>query len=336
MATKTKTKAAVIYTRVSTKEQVENLSLSTQLEACRHYCATNGIDVAKEFEDAGESAKTTNRPKFLAMLEYCQKNKGLIDVVVVYNVSRFSRDTHDHLGVRAQLYKCGVALRSVTEPIDETAVGKLNEGILSIISQFDNNVKAERTKEGMTAALSIGRWTHRGPIGYLNGDRKVGQPSLIPDPERAPLMRRAFELAAEHPLVDVLAEVTRLGLRTHRGREVAKQTLSAALRNTLYIGRINAPSFGVKDVQGDFEALIPETLFMRAQAALAGRAGPSLHNVPKESRFSAAAVHALRMRHGVNRVQLTGPGQAIRVLSLPEVPRSRAARGSGIAVRGSA
>ena len=104
MATKTKTKAAVIYTRVSTKEQVENLSLSTQLEACRHYCATNGIDVAKEFEDAGESAKTTNRPKFLAMLEYCQKNKGRIDVVVVYNVSRFSRDTHDHLGVRAQLY----------------------------------------------------------------------------------------------------------------------------------------------------------------------------------------------------------------------------------------
>ena len=255
MATKTKTKAAVIYTRVSTKEQVENLSLSTQLEACRHYCATNGIDVAKEFEDAGESAKTTNRPKFLAMLEYCQKNKGRIDVVVVYNVSRFSRDTLDHLGVRAQLYKCGVALRSVTEPIDETAVGRLNENLMSVISQFDNDVKAERTKAGMTAALSIGRWTHRAPLGYLNGDTKAEQPSLILDPERAPLMRRAFELAAEHPLVDVLAEVTRLGLRTRKGREVAKQTLSAALRNPLYIGRINAPGFGLKDVQGDFEAL---------------------------------------------------------------------------------
>ena len=68
----------------------------------------------------------------------------------------------------------------------------------------------------------------------MNGDTKAEQPSLILDPERAPLMRRAFELAAEHPLVDVLAEVTRLGLRTRKGREVAKQTLSAALRNPLY------------------------------------------------------------------------------------------------------
>ena len=137
----------------------------------------------------------------------------------------------------------------------------------------------------MTAALSIGRWTHRAPLGYLNGDTKAEQPSLIFDPERAPLMLRAFELAAERPLVDVLAEVTRLGLRTRKRREVAKQTLSAALRNTLYIGRINAPSFGVKDVQGDFQALIPETLFMRVQAALAGRAGPSLHNVRKNPDF---------------------------------------------------
>ena len=279
------TKAAAIYTRVSTIEQVSNLSLTTQLEACRHYCETHGLTVDAEFTDRGESAKTTNRPQFLAMLEHCQKNKGRIDVVVVYNVSRFSRNTHDHLGVKAQLYKCGVALRSVTEPIDETAVGRLNENLMSVISQFDNDVKAERTKAGMTAALSIGRWTHRAPLGYLNGDTKAEQPSLILDPERAPLMRRAFELAAEHPLVDVLAEVTRLGLRTRKGREVAKQTLSAALRNPLYIGRINAPGFGVKDVQGDFEALIPEALFMRVQAALAGRAGPSLHNVRKNPDF---------------------------------------------------
>ena len=246
--------AAVIYTRVSTVEQVQNLSLRTQLEACRHYCETHGLTVDAEFTDRGESAKTINRPQFLTMLEHCQKNKGRIDIVVVYNVSRFSRDTHDHLGVRAQLYKCGVALRSVTEPIDETAVGRLNESLMSVISQFDNDVKAERTKAGMTAALSIGRWTHKAPLGYLNGDTRARQPSLLLDPERAPLMRRAFELAAEHPLVDVLAEVTRLGLRTHKGREVAKQTLSAALRNPLYIGRINAPSFGMKDVQGDFEA----------------------------------------------------------------------------------
>ena len=58
---KTTTKAATIYTRVSTLEQVSNLSLTTQLEACRHYCETHGLTVDAEFTDRGESAKTTNR-----------------------------------------------------------------------------------------------------------------------------------------------------------------------------------------------------------------------------------------------------------------------------------
>ena len=222
MATKTTTKkAAAIYTRVSTLEQVDNLSLTTQREACKDYCARHGLAVAKTFTDAGKSAKTTNRPQFLAMLEYCRKHgtsaKGPISSVVVYNITRFSRDVHDHQVVKARLSQYGVALRSVTEPIDETAVGRLNGNLMSAIAQFDNDVKSERTVVGMKAALKLGHWTHKAPIGYENGDKKKKDPSLVLDTERAPLMRRAFELAAEHPLVDVLAEVTRLGLTTRKG-----------------------------------------------------------------------------------------------------------------------
>ena len=61
---------AAIYTRVSTKEQTQNLSLSTQLRVCQEYCAKQGWEVAEVFEDAGESAKTTDRPAFLALLEF--------------------------------------------------------------------------------------------------------------------------------------------------------------------------------------------------------------------------------------------------------------------------
>ena len=288
MATKTTTttKAAAIYTRVSTLEQVDNLSLTTQLEACKDYCARHGLAVAKTFTDAGRSAKTTNRPEFLAMVEYCRKHKGRLSSVVVYNITRFSRDVHDHQVIKARLAQYGVTLRSVTEPIDETAIGRMNGNLMSVLAQFDNDVKSERTVVGMKAALKLGRWTHKSPLGYVNGDKKKGEPSLVLDTERAPLMRRAFELAEEHPLVDVLAEVTRLGLTARKtGRSVAKQTLSTALRNPLYIGRVNAPSFGVTDVQGYFEPMIPESLFVRVQAALAGRAGPTLHNVRKNPDF---------------------------------------------------
>jgi DNA invertase Pin-like site-specific DNA recombinase len=36
---------AVIYVRVSTKEQTENLSLPTQLRACEEYCRRQGYEI---------------------------------------------------------------------------------------------------------------------------------------------------------------------------------------------------------------------------------------------------------------------------------------------------
>ena len=61
---------AVIYCRVSTKDQVDNFSLSTQEKACRDYCARHSFDVDKVFVEEGESAKTVNRPRFQQMLAY--------------------------------------------------------------------------------------------------------------------------------------------------------------------------------------------------------------------------------------------------------------------------
>jgi hypothetical protein len=44
----------------------------------------------------------------------------------------------------------------------------------------------------MKAALELGRWTFLARLGYLNAPRAIGK-SLMPDRERAPLLRRAFE-----------------------------------------------------------------------------------------------------------------------------------------------
>jgi len=65
---------AVIYCRVSTKEQTQNLSLPTQEGVCRDYCEQNGFECDRVFVDAGESAKTTDRPEFQQLLTYCREN----------------------------------------------------------------------------------------------------------------------------------------------------------------------------------------------------------------------------------------------------------------------
>jgi len=100
---------AVIYCRVSSQEQVANLSLPTQEK-------------------------------------YCRKHKDTTDAVVVYTLTRFSRNSTDHYAIGAHLRGLGIALRSVTEPIDDSPAGRLMEGIRVAMSQFDNEQRAERTR----------------------------------------------------------------------------------------------------------------------------------------------------------------------------------------------
>ena len=130
---------AVIYLRVSTQEQTKNLSLPTQRDACRAYCEREGLVVAREFTEAGESAKTADRLQLQELLKYCRQRRRHIASVVVYNVSRFSRNTNTHTALRALLKTFEINLRSVTEPIDETSTGQLIEGVLSVVSQFEND-----------------------------------------------------------------------------------------------------------------------------------------------------------------------------------------------------
>src|SRR5882762_5776002 len=78
---------AVIYVRVSTKEQTENLSLPTQLRACEEYCRREGYEVLERFTEQGESAKTAVRTELQKLLNYCRTHKGQVHFVVVYNIT---------------------------------------------------------------------------------------------------------------------------------------------------------------------------------------------------------------------------------------------------------
>ena len=274
---------AVIYVRVSTKEQTENLSLPTQLRACEEYCRRHGYEILERFHEEGESAKTTERTQLQALLKYCRTRKGKVHFVVVYNLTRFAREKYDHFALRAHLQSLGISLRSATEPIDDTSTGKLMEGVLAAFAQFDNDVRSGRTRAGMRAALELGRWTFPAPLGYLNAP-KWSKASLVYDPERGPLVRRAFEdLATGHyTKQEVIARATEAGLRSRKGLRLSPQSFGQMMRNPIYVGRVESPDYGVS-THGDFEPLVDEATFYRAQAVLDGRivvAGPRQRNHP--------------------------------------------------------
>ena len=135
-------------------------------------------------------------------------------------LDRFARNQYDHHALKASLMKLGITLRSVAQPIDDSATGQLMDGILAAFSEFDNNLRRDRTLTGMKAAAEKGRWTFPTPLGYRKALKPNGTKTIEPDPEVAPLIRKAFELAASGlcELSDVLDEMRVRGLRGRRGQ----------------------------------------------------------------------------------------------------------------------
>lgn len=230
---------AVIYIRVSTKDQATNLSLPTQERECREVCRRNGWEVVRVFVDAGQSAKSTDRAAFQQMLQFCAAHPGRIGAVVVYALSRFSRNVGDHTAVQAVLRANGIRLRSATEPLDESSEGRLMETMFAALAQYDNDKRADRTRAGMKARVRLGGWPFKRPVGY----RKDGAQRLIPDPEVAPLVRAAFELYATgcYTKRQVLDRVTALGLRSYKGAPMSSQVFDGLLTNRLYAGWLVVP-----------------------------------------------------------------------------------------------
>jgi DNA invertase Pin-like site-specific DNA recombinase len=265
---------AVVYCRVSAADQVNNLTLVAQEKSCREYCARNGYDVDHVFVDAAESADTRDRPEFLRMLTTCRERKGRLHAVIVYSLTPFSRSSADQHAIQALLRGLGITLRSVTEPSDESLSGRLMEGILAAMAQFDQDVRSERAA-GLTDSPERGRWPWLAPIGYLNADASEG-PSIVPDPARAPAVREAFELYATGIRGrDLLDRVTDIGLVTRRGNKLTINRLYELLRNRAYIGLTSAAAWAIES-KGDFEPLVSEDLFVRVQGEFAREAKESL------------------------------------------------------------
>lgn len=262
---------AVIYTRVSTEDQVNNLSLQTQEEKATEYCRKNGWPLVGRFREEGQSAKSTRRDEFQRMLKFCKDSRNAVGYVVVYDLSRFSRNMNDQLATMAELEVVGVRVRSVMENIDETPAGKLMRNMHGAFNQYDNDRKAERTTAGMKQAASVGRFPFKAPVGYINVSRHEGR-NLIPDPKTAPLVKKAFELAATglHSKSSILQTLNSLGLTSQKDRPLSPQTFQKILVNPIYAGWVVIPTWGLKE-RGSFEPLVTQELFDAVQDVLAGK-----------------------------------------------------------------
>ncbi len=274
-------KRAAIYIRVSTYEQAtrngepEGYSIPYQREACLRRAQELGADVVAEYVDAGESAKTADRPKLKAFLERIRADKD-IDMVIVHKLNRLIRRIRDLATVDAQLEAADCSLVSVIEHIDDTPGGKFMKTIIVGMGEFEIDNLAGEVVKGAIQKARNGQTPNMAPIGYLNV-KKIVEGQIIStvelDPERAPLVQWAFEAYAtgEYALNRLLAEVTRKGLMQRATKRQPVRPLNVSylhrmLRNPYYIGIVTY--MGV-EYRGKHPTFVSKETFDKVQQVLA-------------------------------------------------------------------
>jgi len=131
------------YARVSTEAQ----NLNRQLDALKKH----GVDHI--YNEKMTGAKR-DRPELEKMLD--RMTEG--DTVVVESLSRLGRSTKDLIELVELFQSRGVNLVSLKESIDTSSpTGKLLFTLMSAISQFERDVIADRTREGLKSARARGR-----------------------------------------------------------------------------------------------------------------------------------------------------------------------------------
>ena len=139
------------YARVSTQDQ----NLDRQLDNLR------AAGCERIFNEKMTGTKS-DRPELKTMLLTLRSG----DVLVIDSFSRLSRSTKDLLDLVDKLTEMGVHLVSLKENLDTTtATGKMMLTMLSALSQFERDLIAERTIDGLKAARSRGRCGGRPTVG---------------------------------------------------------------------------------------------------------------------------------------------------------------------------
>jgi site-specific DNA recombinase len=249
----------VIYTRVSTKEQMEtNKSLEWQKKHCTDFAVNNNYAIKGYFGGTYESAKSDERKEFNRMLKFTRASKEKISYILVYSLDRFSRTGDSAIFIAGELQKVGVRIVSVTLPIDTNSyTGVLQQNLQFLLGKYENDTRRQKTIDGMRAKLLRGEWIGHAPTGYSFESRSPNQKIVIN--EFGPLIKKAFQMKSEGMSNEKIGEKLKM-----LGLKLAAQTLTDILKNPFYCGLMSHKHLEGELVRGNHPALIDEALFLKA------------------------------------------------------------------------
>ena len=139
---------AFAYVRISTHIQEEKNTQKTQERVIKNYANLNKINIVNFFYDIAYSGKDIERPSFKEMFSRIHE----VDSILVFDLSRLSRNFEDSLIIMMKLQDMGKKLYSVSEGKVYSHNDRYEKLIFAIKAFFNEHEKEEtrrRIKEGI-------------------------------------------------------------------------------------------------------------------------------------------------------------------------------------------
>lgn len=272
--------------RVSSPKQLEQgYSIPAQVEKINHYCKKEKIKFDLPIFKIDETAKEAGKRKdFQEVLNILQSKNKHKHILIVEKMDRLLRNPDDAYVIDKLVRDGCLVIHFIDEHFiyDETANShtKLMFGIKSKLAEFYKDLLAEESKKGVMEKVKRGEYPSMAPVGYINIPRtKKSAGKIIIDAERAPLVKKAYELYAtgNYNLVILTKEMKKLGLTTKKGNSIGKAAIHWMLRNPFYYGEFLWAgklwsNRGVdEDREPSYQPIITKDLFDEVQEVLAGK-----------------------------------------------------------------
>ena len=252
-----------IYCRVSSDRQDIQNSISGQSDECIRYAKAHHMVVVATYTDEAASGRISSRPGFQQMISDATGTDARFRTILVWKLSRFSRDLFDSVTYQAVLEQRGVQLISITEPIDASPAGKMIRGMIQTINAFYSDTLSEDVRRGLRKLIQRKFYPHnRAPYGLKlvkvkdEGD-DIAHSKLEQDPPYSKIVRRIFlEAIAGRSDTDIRNGLHADSIPSPKGKEWwPASTIDTILNKIIYAGYIE---WGVSSKSGDEPLLVPD------------------------------------------------------------------------------
>lgn len=218
---------AIGYVRVSTDRQADaGWSLGTQAERVRAMAVVHGRTLDELIVDAGESAKSLERPGMARLLELVEARA--VDLVIIAKLDRLTRSVADLAELLRRFERRGVTLVSVADALDTaSAAGRLVLNIMVSVSQWEREAIGERTRDVLRHKRAAGLRVGTVPYGFrLAADGRTLEVEPSEQQILAVIRRHHAKGRSTRAIATALNDA---GLRTRRGSAWRFQYVHAAL-----------------------------------------------------------------------------------------------------------